>query len=216
MASEAAFPGLGALIGLIQQKYVMRLLGALLAGPSGFNELRRAVKSGSPNTIAARLSELERFGLIRKTVLSLQPPRNQYEMTEAGLAFRAPMFALRAWAHSHLSAVAAQAQEPFDVDATVFDLVQEKWTVPLVRALLAGPAGFNELSRALGTTSASLIASRLERLERLKVVEKTVLSVQPPRHRYALTPAGRQLQQVFAALQDWAQIHLPASRLYNA
>lgn len=90
------------------------------------------------------------------------------------------------------------------------DLLQEKWNLHIIRALLEGPMGFNDLGRAVGANPTTL-AQRLERLERLGVLERTMHSVMPPRTSYALTRAGRALQDVIAAIERWGKDHLKES-----
>ena len=87
------------------------------------------------------------------------------------------------------------------------DLLQEKWTLHIIRSLLAGPMGFNDLGRAVGANPTTL-AQRLERLENLGVVERTVHSVMPPRTSYALSCSGRALQNVIDAIERWGLDHL--------
>ena len=88
------------------------------------------------------------------------------------------------------------------------DLLQEKWTLHIIRALLEGPMGFNELGRVVGANPTTL-ASRLERLERLGLLERTVHSVMPPRTSYALSTGGVALQDVIEAIDRWGRAHLP-------
>ena len=83
-------------------------------------------------------------------------------------------------------------------------LLQEKWNLHIVRALLPGPMGFNELGRATGCNPATL-AQRLDRLEVLGLVTRTVEQVMPPRTSYTLTEGGLELQQVIDAIDGWAQ-----------
>ena len=87
------------------------------------------------------------------------------------------------------------------------ELLQEKWNLHIIRALLGGPMGFNDLGRAVGANPSTL-AQRLERLEATGVVERTVHSVMPPRTSYALTCAGRALQDVIDAIDRWGNEHL--------
>ena len=87
------------------------------------------------------------------------------------------------------------------------ELLQEKWNLHIIRALLEGPMGFNDLGRACGANPSTL-AQRLERLEAACVVERTVHSVMPPRTSYALTAAGRGLQDVIDAIDRWGKQYL--------
>ena len=88
------------------------------------------------------------------------------------------------------------------------DLLQEKWTLHIVRALLVGPHGFNELGRAVGGVNTTTLTARLEHLERIGVVSKVVESTMPPRTRYSLTQAGHELQRVIDAIDGWGQKHM--------
>lgn len=88
-------------------------------------------------------------------------------------------------------------------------LLQEKWVLHIVRSLLAGPHGFNELARAVGGVNTTTLSQRLDQLERLGLLSKTVESVMPPRSRYQLTDAGLELQKVIEAIDGWARTHMP-------
>ncbi len=90
-------------------------------------------------------------------------------------------------------------------------LLQEKWVLHIVRALLDGPLGFNGLRRAVGGVNTTTLAARLEHLEELGVIVKTIESTMPPRTRYELSEAGRALQVVIDAIDGWARAHMPRS-----
>lgn len=89
------------------------------------------------------------------------------------------------------------------------NVLQEKWTLHIIRALLAGPRGFNDLSRTVGGCNPATLAQRLEHLEELGVVAKTVHSTMPPRTSYALTQAGMALQEVIDSVDRWGRLFLP-------
>lgn len=89
-------------------------------------------------------------------------------------------------------------------------ILQEKWVLHIVRALLDGPRGFNELGREIGGCNPTTLAQRLSRLEEIGLVSKTVHSVLPPRCSYQLTPAGRGLKVVVDAIDSWAGDYLAA------
>jgi DNA-binding HxlR family transcriptional regulator len=96
---------------------------------------------------------------------------------------------------------------PFCPVYASIELLQEKWNLHIIRALLTGPMGFNDLGRAVGANPSTL-AQRLERLENAGVVERTVHSVMPPRTSYSLSCAGRALQGVIDAIERWGRDHL--------
>ena len=88
-------------------------------------------------------------------------------------------------------------------------VLQEKWTLHIVRALLDRPLGFNELGRTVGGCNPATLKARLDRLEELGVLRRTVHSYMPPRTSYELSPAGVALQQVIDAIDSWGREHLP-------
>jgi DNA-binding HxlR family transcriptional regulator len=88
------------------------------------------------------------------------------------------------------------------------ELLQEKWVLHIIRSLLKEPKGFNELSRDIGGCNSNTLAERLEQLEQLKLVHKSVLSTMPPRTHYELTASGAELNEVTEAIERWGLKHL--------
>ena len=87
-------------------------------------------------------------------------------------------------------------------------VLQGKWTLHIVSALLEGPRGFNDLARAIGGCNPATLAERLDTLERLGLLTRTVESTMPPRTSYALTRAGSALEEVIGSIDRWGQRHL--------
>ena len=86
----------------------------------------------------------------------------------------------------------------------------------IVRALLDGPMGFNELGRTVGGCNPATLKLRLDRLEELGILGKTVHSFMPPRTSYQLAPAGVDLQRVIGAIDSWAREHLPVESRHGS
>jgi DNA-binding HxlR family transcriptional regulator len=80
------------------------------------------------------------------------------------------------------------------------ELLDERWTLLVVRELLSGSEHFNELRRGLTRMSPSLLSRRLQQLVRAGVVER---HVEGSGVRYVLTPAGQELRPVVDALGIW-------------
>lgn len=101
-----------------------------------------------------------------------------------------------------------EATEFCPVHAAI-QLLQEKWTLHIVRVLLeGGPMGFNELGRRVGGCNPATLSQRLEHLVELGIVAKTVCSTMPPRTSYRLTPAGVELEGVVRSIAEWGRRHL--------
>ncbi|HEX9907107.1 MAG TPA: helix-turn-helix domain-containing protein [Thermoplasmata archaeon] len=63
-----------------------------------FNEIMKKLEGISPKTLADRLKELERSGLVAREVFAEVPPRVEYTLTENGREVRASMVPLMEWA----------------------------------------------------------------------------------------------------------------------
>lgn len=84
--------------------------------------------------------------------------------------------------------------------AKAMEVLDERWTLLVVRELLAGSSHFNELRRGVPKMSPALLSKRLRTLERAGVIDRQILS---GRTRYVLTESGRELSTVVEALNSW-------------
>src|SRR5690606_2410990 len=89
-------------IEVLQEKWVLHIVNALLDGPKGFNELGRDVGGCNPTTLTQRLARLEALGVLHKEVDNSGNHRCSYSLTEAGLGLERVIAAIRSWASSHL------------------------------------------------------------------------------------------------------------------
>ena len=87
------------------------------------------------------------------------------------------------------------------------EVLQEKWVLHIVHALLDGPKGFNELGRVVGGCNPTTLTQRLSRLEELGVLHREP-GLAGGRCSYSLTEAGLGLERVIAAIRSWAAAHL--------
>ena len=91
-------------------------------------------------------------------------------------------------------------------------VVQEKWVLHIVHALLDGPKGFNAIGREVGGCNPTTLTQRLVRLERLGLIVKDQ-GEGSCRACYRLTEAGERLDDVIAAIRRWADAHLDEGAL---
>lgn len=78
--------------------------------------------------------------------------------------------------------------------AMAAEILCTRWTVVLLRELVAGATRFNELRRGVPRMSPALLAKRLRDLEAAGVIARVPLSGEAERHEYRLTEAGRDLK----------------------
>ena len=86
--------------------------------------------------------------------------------------------------------------------ARAAEILADRWTVLIVRELLADVSHFNELQRGLPHMSRTLLAERLRRLERFGVLERRIAS-RGKQTEYRLTAAGRELQPIIDRFGEW-------------
>ena len=86
--------------------------------------------------------------------------------------------------------------------AKASEILGDRWTLLIVREMLGGASGFNELQRGLPGISRSVLTERLRALERAEILGRRT----GPKGRtlaYRLTPAGRDLEPVVQAIGEW-------------
>lgn len=86
---------------LIDGKWKGVALYHLLGETLRFNELRRRVPNVTQRVLTKQLRELERDGLVIRTVYAEVPPRVEYRLTELGESLRPIILALRQWGASY-------------------------------------------------------------------------------------------------------------------
>ena len=86
------------LLSRIGDKWTVLVVQTLADGPRRFNELRREIPSVSQRMLTLTLRNLERDGLVSRTVTPTIPPRVDYELTDLGRGLSKPVMALGMWA----------------------------------------------------------------------------------------------------------------------
>ena len=80
------------------------------------------------------------------------------------------------------------------------EVLDERWTMLIVRELLYGSEHFNELRRGVPKMSPALLSKRLQTLVRAGVVSRSRVA---GRTRYTLTPRGHELKDIIDGLGAW-------------
>ncbi|WP_067533202.1 winged helix-turn-helix transcriptional regulator [Nocardia crassostreae] len=87
-------------LGVLADKWVPLVMGVLRAseGPVRFNELRRRLDGITQKMLTRTLRELERDGLVRRSVYPTVPPRVEYSLTPLGEDLGRLTHAMGQWA----------------------------------------------------------------------------------------------------------------------
>lgn len=95
---DLCFCPLFGLLDVVAKKWALLII-ALLGneGEKGFNEIKAELGRISPRPLSETLKNLERLGLISKTILPTSPPTTKYSLTPDGWELRGHLIPLLLW-----------------------------------------------------------------------------------------------------------------------
>jgi DNA-binding HxlR family transcriptional regulator len=82
--------------------------------------------------------------------------------------------------------------------------VGDRWSLPVVAALLEGPLRYTELRERLADIAPNILSARLRSLEAGGLIAAHRYSSRPQRFEYRLTTEGAALAEAVRALAGWA------------
>ncbi len=97
----------------IGDKWSLMIVMQLSQGALRFSQLKRLVEGISQRMLTLTLRQLERDGLVSRTVTPTVPPRVDYDLTELGRTLLPSVTSLSQWAGENQKAI-QQAREVFD------------------------------------------------------------------------------------------------------
>lgn len=89
--------------------------------------------------------------------------------------------------------------------AMAAELLCTRWTMVLLRELVAGSTRFNDLRRGVPKMSPTLLSLRLKELEAAGVIERRELKSEKGIFEYHMTDCGKDLRSVVEAMGFWGQ-----------
>lgn len=97
---------------MIGGKWKPLILRLLAGGTLRFGQLQRAIPSVTQRVLTLQLRELERDGLLSRTVFPEIPPRVEYSLKAPALELMPILAALGEWMKSNRSVVGTDLQQP--------------------------------------------------------------------------------------------------------
>ncbi len=88
---------------LIGRRWTGAIIFVLLKGRCRFATLRAAISEITDRMLSERLQELEREGILERTVIPEMPVRVEYALTRKGRALGSTMDAIAEWAEKWIS-----------------------------------------------------------------------------------------------------------------
>ena len=89
--------------------------------------------------------------------------------------------------------------------AMAAEILCTRWTMVVLRELMAGSTRFNELRRGVPRMSPALLSQRLKELEQAGLIMRRPVRGEPGTLDYRLTEAGDDLKPVMEAFGRWGQ-----------
>src|SRR6266542_2257275 len=89
--------------------------------------------------------------------------------------------------------------------AATMNLLNQKWTLHIIRELMSGKKRFNELAHRVGGCNSRTLRDRLRCLEEEDIVVRHVVNTIPPWVEYELTEKGHALNSVIESIAAWGR-----------
>lgn len=97
----------------IANKWAILIVYALTQGLKRYSDLKQQIVGVSPKMLIQNLRNLERCGLIVRTIYPTVPPRVEYSLSPLGSSLVEPLAILGEWAYRHIQDV-KNANEQYD------------------------------------------------------------------------------------------------------
>ncbi|MEW1723805.1 helix-turn-helix domain-containing protein [Streptomyces sp. NPDC093109] len=99
-------------------KWSILIIVAAARGPVRFTELERSIEGISRRMLTLTLRNLERDGLLSRTVYATVPPRVEYRLTDMAQELHQSLLSLTDWATRHREEISA-ARHTYDAERLV-------------------------------------------------------------------------------------------------
>jgi DNA-binding HxlR family transcriptional regulator len=99
--------------------------------------------------------------------------------------------------------MATGSYQQFCPVAMAAEILCTRWTIVLLREMVAGSTRFNELRRGVPRMSPALLSQRLKELEMAGIVARAKSAAEPGVFEYRLTESGRELGPLVEAFGIW-------------
>ncbi len=84
-----------------------------------------------------------------------------------------------------------------------FKILANKWSLMIIKELSGENLRFNRIKKKIEGISSRELSKRLEVLEEIGAINRSIISIKPIMVEYSLTEAGKELTDAIDALHNW-------------
>lgn len=84
-----------------------------------------------------------------------------------------------------------------------FKILANKWSLIIIKEIFQKKLRFNELKKKVDGISARELSKRLEVLEKIGAINRTLISDKPIKVEYSLTEQGKELINAIELIHNW-------------
>jgi DNA-binding HxlR family transcriptional regulator len=107
---------------IIGKKWTVLIIREMLRGTTQFNRFLENIEGITPKVLTERLRELQKFGIVRRRIVSEYPVRVEYEMTDLGREFEPVLLAAASFSMKNMSKIVFKDGKPRNPDDLVMQL----------------------------------------------------------------------------------------------
>jgi DNA-binding HxlR family transcriptional regulator len=97
---------------IIGKKWTVLIIREMFRGTTQFNRFLENIDGITPKVLTERLRELEKFGIVKRRIVSEYPIRVEYEMTDLGKEFEPVLLAAASFSMRNMSKIVFKDGKP--------------------------------------------------------------------------------------------------------
>jgi DNA-binding HxlR family transcriptional regulator len=97
---------------IIGKKWTVLIIREMLRGTTQFNRFVENIEGITPKVLSERLRELQKFGIVRRRIVSEYPIKVEYEMTDLGREFEPVLLAAASFSMKNMPKVVFKDGKP--------------------------------------------------------------------------------------------------------
>ena len=97
---------------IIGKKWTILIIREMLRGTTQFNRFVENIEGITPKVLSERLRELQKFGIVRRRIVSEYPIKVEYEMTDLGREFEPVLLAAASFSMKNIPKVVFKDGKP--------------------------------------------------------------------------------------------------------